>query len=254
MTLINKKVLITGASRGLGAVIAADFASKGARITLMSRSIEDLQNVIESLVDPHLHLGLKLDLNEPKSISAAVDKALEFLNGIDVVVHAAGGGLGFKDPLLSNVELHKLFTLNLSGPAEINRLVCPEMIKNSSGNIVHIGSIASSEAVGSVGYNTVKAGLASYVRSLGKYLAPKKVIATGILPGGFISTGNAMDRFLKNNPIEYEEFVNKRLPRGMMGQATELLPMIRLLSSDEASMMCGCMVPIDAGEGVSYVQ
>ena len=254
MTLRNKKVLITGASRGLGAVIAADFAEKGAHIALMSRSVEDLQKIIEGLADPHLHVGLKLDFNEPESISVAIGKALVFLKGIDIVVHAAGGGLGFKDPLPSNIELYKLFNLNLSGPAEINRLICPEMMKNGSGNIVHVGSIASSEAVGSVGYNTVKAGLAAYVRSLGKYLASKKIIATGILPGGFISTGNAMDRFFKNNPIEYENFINNRLPRGVMGRATELLPMIRLLVSDEASMMCGCLVPIDAGEGVSYLQ
>ena len=147
----------------------------------------------------------------------------------------------------------KLFTLNLGAAAEINRLVAPEMKERRAGNLVHVGSIASSEGVGSVGYNTVKAALAAYVRSLGRELSRFNVIVTGILPGGFISPGNAMARLQENNPEAYRRFIEERLPRRIMGDAKELIPMLVILCSEDASMMGGCMVPIDAGEGVSYL-
>ncbi len=90
--------------------------------------------------------------------------------------------------------------INLGSVAEINRLVVPEMMERESGNLVHVGSIASSEAVGSVGYNTVKAGLAAYVRSIGKELARSHIVATGILVGGFTAPENAMFRLKTLTP------------------------------------------------------
>ena len=119
--------------------------------------------------------------------------------------------------------------------------------------MVHVGSIASNEGVGSVGYNTVKAALAAYVRSLGREMNRFNVIVTGILPGGFISPENAMARLQESNPAAYERFIQDRLPRQIMGEATELIPMLLLLCSEGASMMGGCLVPIDAGEGRAYI-
>ncbi len=127
------------------------------------------------------------------------------------------------------------------------------MIENLSGTVIHIGSIASQEAVGSVGYNTVKAGLAAYVRSLGREMASSGIVVTGILPGGFTAPGNAMVWLQKNKPKIYDSFVEKRLPRKRMGSVTEIIPLILLLASDAGSMMNCCCVPIDAGEGRSYM-
>ena len=181
-----------------------------------------------------------------------VRMANNYLEDIDVVLHCIGGGLGYKNYLLDYTEFLSLFTLNLGIAAEINRLIIPKMMDRKSGNIVHVGSIASSEGVGSVGYNTVKAALAAYVRSLGRELNKHNVICTGILPGGFISPGNSMDRLLKSSPTAYKAFIQNRLPRNIMGQAQEIIPMLTLLCSEDASMMGGCMVPVDAGEGVAY--
>ena len=117
---------------------------------------------------------------------------------------------------------------------------------------MHVGSIASGEVSGSVGYNTVKAALAGYVRSLGRELSKSGLVVTGILPGGFYAPGNSWERLEKKNQEAVQQFIEDRLPRGSLGQAEELIPMIRLLCSDDASMMAGCLVPIDAGEGVRY--
>jgi len=248
----NKRVLVTGASKGLGAVAAKAFAERGARIVLIARSQDKLEAVRLSCKSPEKHLSIPVDLLGMKEIQPAVLRAKDFLGGIDVVLHAAGGGLGLKDDLLMHKDFSKLFALNLGAVAEINRLVVPEMKERRSGNLVHVGSIASSEGVGSVGYNTVKAALAAYVRSLGRELNRFNVIATGILPGGFIAPENAMARLQKTNPEAYGRFIEERLPRKIMGEAKEIIPMLLLLCSEGASMMGGCLVPIDAGEGRAY--
>ena len=129
----------------------------------------------------------------------------------------------------------------------------PEMVKRGKGNLVHIGSIASSEATASVGYNTVKAALAAYVRSLGREIAGSGIVATGILPGGFYAPGNSWERLEATKPEVVKQFIEERLPRKFLGRAEELIPMILLLCSDTASMMGGCLVPVDAGEGKAYL-
>jgi len=87
---------------------------------------------------------------------------------------------------------------------------------------------------------------------LGRELYKDKVVVTGILPGGFIAPGNAMERLRKKNIKAYKKFIKTRLPRGLMSNADEVLPMLLLLCSKHSSMMGGCLVPIDAGEGKAY--
>lgn len=218
-------MLITGASRGLGLICCEAFRDEYEIIPFTRKEL-DFENINPSWM-----------MNLPKDI--------------DVILHCAGGGLGLTGPFLTTQALWRLFMVNLGG-IEINRLVIPDMQARRKGNIVHVCSIASGEAVGSVGYNTVKAALAAYVRSLGRELAPFGVVVTAISPGGFQCPGNAMERLQGYDPDIYHEFITKRLPRAYMGQAEELIPLLKFLCSEEASMMGGCVVPVDAGEGHYY--
>ena len=219
-----RKVLVTGASKGLGKVVCDAFQHDYEVIPFTRDRLD------------YLHMeGWNCVLPQ-----------------VDVIIHCAGGGLGLRGPFLTAEAAYQLFMVNLGGAMEINRILVPEMMHREAGNVIHVCSIASGEAVGSVGYNTMKAALAAYVRSLGNAMAPYGVIVTGIAPGGFRAPGNAMERLEKNNVEAYREFVDKRLPRRKMGEASELLPLLRFLASPEASMMGGCVVPIDGGEAVYY--
>ena len=122
------------------------------------------------------------------------------------------------------------------------------MKNKNKGNIVHVSSVASREAIASVGYNTVKASINAYVRSLGNELADTGIVITGIIPGAFMANNNAMERFKNTNPKGFSDYEN-RLPRGKVADVAEIYSLIEFLVSDSASMMSGCMVPIDAGEG-----
>ena len=222
---MNRKILITGANRGLGLVACESFAKDGWEVFPFTRKELDF---------------LKLD-----GWNAVLPQ-------VDVVLHCAGGGLGLRGPYLTAQAMYQLFLLNLGGALEINRIAVPWMQTAGYGRVIHVCSIASGEAVGSVGYNTIKAALGAYVRSLGQELAPYGVVVSGIAPGGFQCKGNSMERLLERNPEAYADFIQTRLPRGKMGEATELIPLLRYLASPEASMMGGCVVPIDAGEGHYY--
>ena len=237
----------------MGYVCSKAFESQGARLVVAARSSDKLEKLRNSFLDPSRHMVFEGDLMVRENIEALVDKGLEHTGGFDVVLHVLGGGYGFREALLTWDQLETLHKVNVGVAAEINRLVVPDMVKQKQGKVIHVCSIASQEATGSVGYNTVKASLAAYVRSLGRELAATGVIVTGILPGAFYAPGNSWRRLEENKPEVVKEFIEKNLPRKKIADADEVLPLIFFLASESASMMSGCCVPIDAGEGKSYI-
>ncbi len=249
---LGKRIIVTGASRGLGAMACEALAKRGAKIAMLSRSKKEMDNLKNGLKNPSNHISIKVDLLKNNAIKLAIKKAKKFLKQIDIVLHVAGGGFGLKENLIKDKDLKTLLQVNLGAAAEINRLVVSGKIKSQSLKLVHVGSIASNEAVASVGYNVSKSALSAYVKSLGRKLYKNNVIVTGILPGGFIAPGNAMERLKKKNIKDYKKFIKTRLPRGLMGNVNEVLPMLLFLCSKHSSMMGGCLVPMDAGEGKAY--
>tara|TARA_B100000315_G_C14510319_1_gene556637 strand:- start:451 stop:1224 length:774 start_codon:yes stop_codon:yes gene_type:complete len=249
---VDKRVLVTGASRGLGQVCANEFARRGARVVLSGRDSKRLEEVRMALPSLDKHMIFAGDLQFPEVIEKLVDASKAFLGGLDIVVHVAGGGLGFRDPLLNWEQLNTLHKVNLGIAAEINRLVFPDMVKNKRGFAIHICSRASQEAIASVGYNTVKTALASYVRSLGREFADTGVVITGVLAGVFYAPENSWERLRQTKPEVVERYIEENLPRKYIPDAKELIPLILFLSSEAASMMSGSCVPIDAGESKAY--
>lgn len=249
----DKRILITGASKGLGWVCANILAGLGARLVCSGRNKESLKELKASFSSPGDHMVFAGDLVDPQVIGELVAKSKEFLGEIEIVLHVVGGGYGFRDPLLTWEQLETLHKVNIGVAAEINRLVVPEMVEKKSGYLVHVGSISSQEATASVGYNTVKASLAAYVRSLGRELASAGIIVTGVLPGAFYAPGNSWRRLEGNKPEVVQKFIEDNLPRKKIAEAEEIVPLILFLASGAASMMSGSCVPIDAGEGKAYV-
>jgi 3-oxoacyl-[acyl-carrier protein] reductase len=219
---------------------------------IAGRNAEKLGELRQDFPAPDNHQIFAGDLTSPETCQDLVSRAINFLGGLDVIVHVAGGGYGFRDALLTWDQMNMLFQVNLASAAEINRFAIPEMVKKQSGYVVHVGSVASEEATASVGYNTVKSALAAYVRSLGRELASAGVIVTGILPGAFYAPDNSWRRLEANKPEVVQDFIQKNLPRKKIAEAEEIVPLILFLASDAASMMSGSCVPIDAGEGKAY--
>lgn len=250
--LEKKRFIITGASKGLGEIVSKEFSKYSMDLVLIGRNTKELQKVKEECSKNSSIELLPLDLLDIKKVEEKITNISNKYKRIDGIIHIAGGGYGFREPLLEYEKFLTLLNLNLLSITQINNILIPNMIKNDGGNIIHIGSVAGVEAVASVGYNTAKAALNAYVRSLGNEFAKDNIIITGVNPGGFLAPKNAMERLRETNIEAYEEFINKKLPRKQMGRAEELLDIIKLLSTNRAGMFCGNMIKADAGEGNSY--
>ncbi|MFC1679490.1 SDR family NAD(P)-dependent oxidoreductase [Elusimicrobiota bacterium] len=249
--LADKRIVVAGASKGLGYVCAKRLEEEGARLALLARSGARLEKLTASFSDPGRHIAIPGDLADFGKLPELVRKAEDFLSGVDVVLHFVGGS-GPDGHLPPWEQVERVFKLNVGIGMEINRLLLPKMVEQGKGNVVHVGSLASSEAGPSVGYNAAKAALAAYVRTVGREVASSGVVVTGILPGAFDAPDNVFARLKKWKPEVVEELIRERLPRRRLGEAEEIVPLVLLLCSDKASMMGGCCVPVDAGEGRTY--
>ena len=128
----GKRVIVTGASRGLVAVACEALAKRGANIAMLSRSKKEMDNLKSRLKNPSNHISIKVDLLKNNEIKLAVKKAKKFLKQIDIVLHIAGGGFGLKETLINNEDLKTLMQVNLGAAAEINRLIVSSKTKNQS--------------------------------------------------------------------------------------------------------------------------
>ena len=107
----GKKIIITGASRGLGAKTCEVLAAKGAKIVMLSRSIKDMDILKSKLKNSKNHKCIQVDFLKEDQIEIAIDKAHKFLKQIDIVLHIAGGGYGLSDPLIKNQDINKFCNL-----------------------------------------------------------------------------------------------------------------------------------------------
>ena len=240
----NKKVLITGATKGLGLECVKYFLKKKYEIIAIGRDEKYLKSFTKKIT------FIKGDLLNSK-FRKNFYKRIKKIKNLNIVIHCMGGGLGYRDPLIKLNNFIDLFMINIGIASEINSKILENLDPRSS-YVVHIGSTASSEAIGSVGYNSVKAAIVAYVKSLAINLIERKVFVSCILPGAFIAPGNAFERLKLNNKQAYLEFKNKKLPRKKIAKASELMPLINILTSKKGEMLAGSSITIDAGETKSY--
>jgi 3-oxoacyl-[acyl-carrier protein] reductase len=247
----DKRILVTGASNGLGRAAAIAFESKGSRLALVARSRDKLNSIISSYNKSDLHLSYDMDLLITSNINELCKDIIDKWGGIDVILHCIGGSLGVNDTLVEWEDFIKVLNGNFGIASQINKHLVPAMKKQGSGNIIHVGSIVAYEALGSVPYGTSKAALSGYVRSLGKELLEDGIIVSGILPGAFYGEDGAMSRYKYYKPEEYKEYV-ETLPQQRMPEANEYLPILYLLSNSESKVMSGSLITMDGSQGQAY--
>ena len=248
----KKKILITGASYGLGSVVAKKLAGLGAELIITARSRDKLSKVLDNLENKSNHMLIVSDFQSSQSIKEMCDRIIKDFKKIDIIMHIAGGGLGVKGAVPIYDDYMKVLNLNLLSILEINRQLIPLMMNNKRSSIFHVGSIASNEAIGALTYNIAKVGLVAYVRSLSKELKGTGIIVNGISPGAFHCEGNAMDRLKKRNPEAYNEFIQNKIPSNSMPLGDDLLPLILLLVGEQNHIFNGNMVSCENGEGKFY--
>jgi NAD(P)-dependent dehydrogenase (short-subunit alcohol dehydrogenase family) len=235
-----KRILLTGASSGLGKAIIRHLSMLEFEITGVSRNLIDSSEFDNSV------LWLKADLSQ----SFEIARIAELISGqsFDVAIHCLGGGLGMHSPSLSIDDFDELMRINFFAAYHINNALIEGMKKNKKGWIVHVDSIAVREITASLGYTCAKSLIRPYVKHLGRSLIKDNVFLSSIQLGAMAGDGGAMDRLEVRNSYEHEEFIKRRRPSKRMTPNDEIMPYLDLLMSPSARLHAGNTLVLDESE------
>jgi short-subunit dehydrogenase len=188
-TLEGKSALVTGASSGIGAAAAGALARRGCRVVLGARRLDRVQALaseIAASVPGAETLALHLDVTRPDEIDVAVQRTVERFGGIDLLVNNAGiGRMDWLERLDAERDIRDQVTVNLLGAIYAARAVLPTMMRQRSGHIINMGSMAG--FIGSPMYSVYAAskfGLRGFSDALRREVSPWGIHVSVIYPGG----------------------------------------------------------------------
>ena len=239
-----KTVLITGASKGIGAATAILFAQSGYNVVInYNNSYESASLLCRSLASHgYSVMAQKANVANKLEVELMVKETLYKFGSLDILVNNAGIA---HQALLSDtdeIDFDRIIDVNLKGVYNCCKAVIPSMVSRKSGKIINISSMwgqvgASCE----VAYSASKAGVIGLTKALAKELAPSSITVNAIAPGLIETNMNA------NLTIEeLTDFVNE-IPLGRMGSADEIAQAIMFLASDKADYITGQVLGINGG-------
>ncbi|XP_035440460.2 17-beta-hydroxysteroid dehydrogenase 14-like [Spodoptera frugiperda] len=181
MSFQDKVVIVTGASSGIGAAIAIRFAEEGAKVVLVGRNQEKLNNVSKKCGNP---LIIAADVSKDEDAKRVIEETLRYFGQIDVLVNNAG--ITGSSKILEDGAIQaydRIMSINLRAVVVLTHLAVPHLVK-SKGNIVNISSVAALKVFSGIfAYCTSKAGLDHFTRAVALELAPLGVRVNVINPG-----------------------------------------------------------------------
>ncbi len=244
----GKRVLVTGATQGLGRAIAIDFAREGCHVAVVARRTDKLRELVENLEGGEkMHCYYSADLMEDGAPSSAVKGLTRNNRHFDIVVHNVGGTLQVRDPLSSMEEWYRVWRYNVGIAIEINSIVIPPMQRQRWGRIIHISSISAESLRGSGPYASAKAYMSAYSKILGRSFAADGIVISALLPGAFISDSGHWDNIRKNNPEIMKDFLRHHHAIGRLGTPEEISPFALFMASKWATFATGSLIPVDGG-------
>jgi NAD(P)-dependent dehydrogenase (short-subunit alcohol dehydrogenase family) len=252
--LEGKRVLITGASTGIGRAIAVRFASEGASVAVGVHSNLDAARETLRLVDSVGGRGLVVrgDVAEELDAARLVEEAVAGLGGMDALVLNAGIDdlAGPTDVADYDIEMwDRIVGVNLRGAFLVARFGLPQLLENGGGAVLGIGSVGGLVAwPGASAYCAAKAGLHALVQTIAVENAERGIRANCICPG--VIEGTAMhDGYMAaaSDPEALEEAARQLHPVRRFGQPDEIAALAVTLCSDETAFVTGALIPADGG-------
>lgn len=243
--LVGKKILVAGASRGIGLAIARACADAGAHTTLAARSLDVLEAEAAALRDGHRHANaLHLDMTVPASVDAAAAS-----EEWDVLINVSGTNIRKPFTEYTEAEYSYLFQTNLHGLVRLTQAVGRGMIaRGRGGRIIHIGSLTSLQGLPYVTvYSMTKSALAGLTRSLAAEWGRYNITVNCIAPG-FIITDLNREMWQPPEMLEWLR-ATQAIPRA--GNSDDIAPLAVFLSGDGAAYLTGQVIAVDGGSSTS---
>ncbi|EJO93198.1 SDR family oxidoreductase [Pseudomonas sp. NPDC077186] len=252
--LSGKRVIVTGASRGIGRAIAQAFATEGARVAICARSEEAVIATGKALeATAQAVIARAVDVTDTEGVKAFVAEIVETWGGVDVLINNAGQGKGGNLDTLTPEAILEHANILQMGHFRFVQAVVPHMRAQRWGRIIEInalaGTIPTPDGIPSV---INRASCVALSRSLGMSLAKDNILVNS-LNMGWIDTGQ-WDRHYKEMPpgVSREEFdamVLKVVPLGRFGKPDDVAGMALFLASDYASFISAASIDISGGMG-----
>ena len=237
MSKEKKKILITGASRGLGKDIALKSKENGYIVLGTSTSEEGAQGLEKEGI-----LGLVLNLNDSKSIEGFNDALIKDHSDIEILINNAGITRDNIVLRMSDEEWMDVLNVHLNGTFKISKTVLKFMLKKRWGRIINITSTSASTGNrGQANYAAAKSGVEAFSRSLAKEVGSRGITVNSVAPG-YIETD--MTEQINN---KMKEEILKQIPLSRFGRAEEVAQLIEFLITDEASYITGQTIHINGG-------
>ena len=237
MSKEKKKILITGASRGIGKDIALKSKENGYIVLGTSTSEEGAQGLEKEGI-----LGLVLNLNDSKSIEGFNDALIKDHSDIEILINNAGITRDNIVLRMSDEEWMDVLNVHLNGTFKISKTVLKFMLKKRWGRIINITSTSASTGNrGQANYAAAKSGIEAFSRSLAKEVGSRGITVNSVAPG-YIETD--MTEQINN---KMKEEILKQIPLSRFGRAEEVAQLIEFLITDEASYITGQTIHINGG-------
>lgn len=240
--LKDKVAIVTGASRGIGRAIALSLAAEGAKVAVnYARSRDSADEVVAAITAAGGEaIALQGDVSQPDQVENLIGETKSKFGRIDVLVNNAGIT---RDTLLLRMKLEDwqaVIDLNLTGVFLCSKAVSKLMLKQRSGRIINIASVAGQMGnPGQANYSAAKAGVIGFTKTIAKEMASRGVTVNAVAPG-FIETDMTHD-------LKADEIL-KYIPLGRYGQPEEIAGMVRFLAADPAAAyITGQVFNVDGG-------
>lgn len=251
MDFKGKKILVTGASRGIGRAIASAFSARGGKVAVNFRA--DEKSALDTLNDleGEGHVLVQADVSVPDEARRAVDESVSRLQGLDIVVNNAGI---FTDHRLDSVGFdewqsawRKTIDVNLIGPANICYFSAQHMMTSGGGRIVNVSSRGAfrGEPDGPA-YGASKAGVNALSQSLAISLAPHNIFV-GVVAPGFVETDMVADMLSTPEGAS----IRAQSPHGRVARPEEVAHAVLFLASEGAEFTTGAIIDVN---GASYLR
>jgi len=246
--LKGKVAIVTGARRGMGKAHALALARAGVKVVVADISLEDCQKVVDEIKkEGGEALAVKCDVTKKEEVDEMVKKTIEKFGRVDILVNNAGIAQFVPFLEMTEEDWDKTLDINLKGYFLCAQAVAKEMVKQRSGVIINIASIAmGQQGIGFpalVHYCASKGGVVAMTEALALELAPYNIRVNSISPGAI---DTPMIDPLKSDPKTLER-VLARIPLGRVGKPEEVSNLVLFLASDASSYMTGSNVVIDGG-------
>ena len=229
---MNRHVIVTGASRGIGSAIAEHFVELGDRVVALSRSGTAPAGCAGTYV---------VDVADSTSVNAAVKSAIAEFGPVEVAVINAGvtrDGLALR---MTDEQWREVLATDLDGAFYTARATLASMVRARQGSIILIGSISPFIGVpGQANYAAAKAGLIGLARSLAKEVATRAITVNVVAPG-------LIDTAMTSELGPAKDQMAALIPMGRIGQPSDIAGVVGFLASKDARYITGAVIAVDGG-------